>query len=138
MAFSGGHSHQGPQSHQWAPPGTLIKHRLQITWASQVAHAVEDLPANAGDVGEGGLNPGLGRSPGGGNGTPLQYSCLGNPMGRGAWQATVCGVAKRWTELMPHARTPSCMDEPCPRTASMVPERDPEGNTVPGRVAILF
>ena len=38
--------------------------------------------------------PGLGRSPGEGNGNPLQYSCLGNPTNRGAWWATVCGVAK--------------------------------------------
>ena len=38
--------------------------------------------------------PGLGRSPGEGNGNPLQYSCLGNPMDRGAWWATVCGVTK--------------------------------------------
>ena len=42
-----------------------------------------------------GANPGLGRAPGGGNGNPLQHSCLGNPMDRGAWQATVHGVAKR-------------------------------------------
>ena len=43
--------------------------------------------------------PGLGRSPGGGHGKPLQYSCLENPMGRGAWQATVHGVAKSRTRL---------------------------------------
>ena len=47
---------------------------------------VKNLPANAADMG---LIPGLGRSPGEGNGNPLQYSCLGNPMDRGAWQATV-------------------------------------------------
>ena len=41
--------------------------------------------------------PGLGRSPGEGNGNPLQYSCLGNPMDRGAWQATIHGVAKSCT-----------------------------------------
>ena len=52
---------------------------------------VKNLPANAGDVG---LIPGLGRSPGGGNGNPLQYSCLGNPTDREAWRATVHGVAK--------------------------------------------
>ena len=45
---------------------------------------VKNLPANAGDSGDAGSNPGLGRSPGGGNGNPLQYSCLGNPMDRGA------------------------------------------------------
>ena len=44
-----------------------------------------------------GTIPGLGRSPGEGNGNPLQYSCLENPIDRGAWQATVHGVAKSWT-----------------------------------------
>ena len=43
-------------------------------------------PANAGDTGDSGSIPGSGRSPGGGNGNPLQYSCLGNPMDRGDWQ----------------------------------------------------
>ena len=52
---------------------------------------VKNLPANAEDVGS---IPGLGRSPGEGNGHPLQYSCLGNPKDRGAWQAAVRGVAK--------------------------------------------
>ena len=50
--------------------------------------------ANAGDTGDGGLIPTSGRSPGGGHGNPLQYSCLENSMDRGAWQGTVCGVAK--------------------------------------------
>ena len=45
---------------------------------------------------------GSGRSPGEGNGTPLQYSCLGNPMDRGAWWATVQGTTKSWTRLSPH------------------------------------
>ena len=52
---------------------------------------VKTLSANAGDTGS---IPGLGRSPGGGNGNPIQYSCLGNPMDRGAWRATVHGVTK--------------------------------------------
>ena len=51
---------------------------------------------NAGDLGS---ISGLGTSPGGGNGNPLQYSCLENPMDRGAWQATVHGFAKSWTQL---------------------------------------
>ena len=51
-------------------------------------------PANAGDLRDVGLIPGLGRSPGGGHGNPLQYSCLENPMDRGAWWAMVHGVAK--------------------------------------------
>ena len=57
---------------------------------------VKNLPANAGDVC---LIPDLGRSPGEGNGNPLQYSCLGNPMDRGAWQAIVHGVTKSQTQL---------------------------------------
>ena len=52
---------------------------------------VKNLPANAGDADS---TPGLGRSPGEGNGNPLQYSCLGNPMDRGAWWAVVPGVTK--------------------------------------------
>ena len=51
------------------------------------------------NVGELVLIPGLGRSPGEWNGNPLQYSCLENPVDRGAWQATVHGVAKGWTQL---------------------------------------
>ena len=50
--------------------------------------------SNGGDARDAGLNPGLGRPPGEGNGTPLQYSCLENPMDRGAWWATVHGVAE--------------------------------------------
>ena len=50
---------------------------------------VKNLPANAGAAGDVGLIPGSGRAPGGGNGNPLQYSCLGNLMERGAWWATV-------------------------------------------------
>ena len=52
-------------------------------------------PASAGDAGYVGLTPGSGRSPGRGNGNTLQYSCLENFMNRGAWWATVHGVAKR-------------------------------------------
>ena len=57
---------------------------------------VKNPPANAADVGS---TSGSGRSPGGGNGNLLQYSCLGNPMGRGAWRATVHEVAKSQTRL---------------------------------------
>ena len=55
---------------------------------------VKNLPANAGDPRDAGLIPGSGRSPGGGNGKPLQYSCLENPTDREAWRATVHGVAQ--------------------------------------------
>ena len=51
------------------------------------------------NVGDLGSVPGLGRSPGGGHGKPLQYSCLENSMYRGTWQATVHGVAKSWIRL---------------------------------------
>ena len=68
----GAEGHPGPGGF---PGGSLIKNP----------------PANAGDMG---LIPGLGRSPGEGNGNPFQYSCLENSMYRGAWWATVCGVAK--------------------------------------------
>ena len=61
------------------------------TWGFPGGSTVKNPPANAGDVG---LIPGSGRSPGEGDGNPLQNSCLGNPMDRGAWLATVHGVPK--------------------------------------------
>ena len=64
---------------------------MTILWGFLGGLVVKNLPANAEDVG---LIPGLGRSTGGGNSNPLQYSCLGNPMDRGAWLATVYGVTK--------------------------------------------
>ena len=60
---------------------------------------VKNLPANAGDARDVGSTPESGRSPGGGNGNPLQYSCLKNLMDRGVWSATVHGVAKSQTRL---------------------------------------
>ena len=58
-----------------------------------------NLPASEGDIRDAGLIPGLARSPGEENGNPLQYSCLANPMDRGAWWATVHGVAKSQAQL---------------------------------------
>ena len=60
---------------------------------------VKNLPANAGDARDVGLIPGLGRFPRGGHGNPLQYSCLENPMDRGAWQATIHGVTKELDKI---------------------------------------
>ena len=60
---------------------------------------VKTLPAKTGDAGDMGSIPESGRSPGVGNGYPLQYLCLGNPVDRGAWWATVHGVAKSQTRL---------------------------------------
>ena len=65
-----------------------------FVWASQVALVVKNLPANAGDTKVAGYIPGLGRSPGEGNGNPLQYSCLENSMDRGAWWAPVHWVTE--------------------------------------------
>ena len=64
-----------------------------------VVLVVKNLPANAGDIRDTDSAPGSGRSPGGGHGSPLQYSCLENPMERGAWWATVHVVAKSWIQL---------------------------------------
>ena len=75
--------------------------------ASQVALVVKHLPSNAGDVRDMGLIPESERSPGGENGNPLQYSCLGNPMNRGAWWATVHGVTKSQIPLGMHVFIPA-------------------------------
>ena len=66
-------------------------------WVSQVVLVVKNLPANAGDIRDVVSTPGLGRYPGGGNGNPLQYSRLENPMDRGAWQAAVHRVTRSQT-----------------------------------------
>ena len=60
---------------------------------------IKNLPAKAENARDGGLTPGSGRSPGRGNGNLFQYSCLKNSKDRGAWQATVHGLAKRRTQL---------------------------------------
>ena len=64
-----------------------------------MALVVKNLLANARDIRDPGSIPGFGRSPGGGHGNPLQYSCLENPTDRGAWHATVHGIAKSQTSL---------------------------------------
>ena len=71
--------------------------------SSQVVLMVKNSPANAGDLRDVGSILGSGRSSGGGNGTPLQYCCLENPMDRGTWLATVHGVAKSQTQLSDQA-----------------------------------
>ena len=60
---------------------------------------IKESACNAGDTGDADSIPGSGRSSGEGHGNPFQYSCLENPMDRGAWWATVHGVAKSWTRL---------------------------------------
>ena len=75
---------------------SLISHQISATGDFPGGSDGRGSAHNGGDLG---LIPGLGRSPGGGHGNPLQYSCLENPMDRGAWQATVHGVAKSLTWL---------------------------------------
>ena len=70
--------------------------------ASPVAQLVKNPLANAGDASDAGSILGSGRSPGEGNGNPLQCSCLENSMHRGAWRAIVHGVTKSWTRLSAH------------------------------------
>ena len=66
-------------------------------WGFPGALVVKNLPANAGDLRDAGSTPGLGRSSGGGNGNPLQYSCLENPLDRAAWWAAVQEVTTSQT-----------------------------------------
>ena len=70
---------------------------IQESGALRVSLVVKNPLVNTGDIRDTGSILGLGRSPGGGQSNPLQYSCLENPMDRGAWWATVYEVAKSWT-----------------------------------------
>ena len=85
------------------------KKKKRWTWRTEAiieGHQGKESTYNAGDQGS---KSGSGRSSGEGNGNPLQYSCRENPMDRGAWRATVSGVAKSWTELSDshrHTHTP--------------------------------
>ena len=69
------------------------------SFSYQVVLVIKNSPADVGDIRDTGLIFGLGRSPGEGNGNPLQYSCLENPMDRGAWRATVRRVTQSQTRL---------------------------------------
>ena len=70
---------------------------VQINWGFPSGTVVKNLPANVGDTRDANWTARSGRPPGVGNGNPLQYSCLENSIDRGAWQATVHGVAKSQT-----------------------------------------
>ena len=72
---------------------------MMLLQASQMALVVKNPSVNAGDIRDSGLFPGSGRSPGEGRSSSLQYSCLENPMDRGAWWAVVHRVAKSPTQL---------------------------------------
>ena len=75
----------------------FVKQKINKNMITQVMLVVQNLPASAGDLRDMGSIPGSGRFPGGGHGNPLQYSCLENPMERGAWRAAVHKVSKSWT-----------------------------------------
>ena len=85
------------------PPAYTQPHGCKILYIRYIVmnfpggSVVKNLSAKAGDAGYVGSTPGLGRSSGEGNGNPLQYSCLGNPMDRGTWWVTVQGVKKSET-----------------------------------------
>ena len=88
-------------------PSTLSNRKTK-TWGFPGGSVVRNLPADAGDAG---LIPGWGRFPGGGNGNPLQNSCLGYPMDKGAWGATVhkeSDMTERLSMHTPHVRLGQC------------------------------
>ena len=110
---------------------------------------VKDTPANAGDPG---LIPRLGRSPGGGNGSPLQYSCLENPMDREAWPARVHGVSKsqtwlsNWELMQDQSRGLLCSSVPttfpypwfCHRVGSWCSLESYHGKSRPGKMTAFL
>ena len=77
-------------------PSALFRYFIERVYKSD-GSVVNNLPANAGAAGDVGSTPGLGRSPVGGNGNPLQYYCLEYPKDRGTWRATVHRIAKNQT-----------------------------------------
>ena len=83
----------------------LNRPQLPKSWSSQIALVVKNPSANAGEARDTVSIPGSGRSPGEGNGNPLQYSCLENSMDRRTWQATVHRVAKSQTRLSTHTHS---------------------------------
>ena len=85
--------------------GRMIKFKKWLSWVTPV---VKNLSANAGDTRDTSSIPGSGRSPGVGNGNPLQYSCLENSIDRGNWRVTIHGTAKSLsTHTHAHTHTPS-------------------------------
>ena len=79
----------------------MKRNSSNILGASLVVLVVKNLPANAGNTGDEGLIPGSERSPGEGNSNPLQYSCLGSPMGKRAWRSNLMEVKESdTTELL--------------------------------------
>ena len=106
---------------------------LWILWAAQVALGVKNPPAKVGNRRDAGSIPGLGTSPGGGYSNPHQYSCLVNPMDKGAWRATVHGVAKNRTQQSTEAHGHSrCWSRDAPSSHGPAA---PRGCNQPGLVS---
>ena len=103
----------------WQTHNRLLLYR---PWGFPGSSAGKESACNARDLGS---IPGLGRSPGEGQDNPLRYSCLENPMDRGAWQATVHGVAKSQIQLNTYTRIHS----PSPRDVSILPGGEGENKT---------
>ena len=104
---------RAPISRDWKLWGPFNWYR-----ASQVVLVIKNPPVNAGDIRDAGSIRGSGRSPGGGHGHPLQYSCLENPMERGAWWARVHGVTKNRTWPSDLACTAHSFNNPTHRKES--------------------
>ena len=105
------------KNRSWSPIRRTIHFRPHPgpSGISQMTLVIEDLPVNAGDIRDAGSIPWSGRSPGGGHGNSLQYYCLENPMDRGAWQATVHGIAKsqtllKWLSTHAQLRVPATVE----------------------------
>ena len=104
---------------------------ISISGASPGGSAVKNAPANAGDTRDVGLIPGSGRSPGEGNGNPLQYSCQGKPMDRGAWWNIVHGVALT-THAYRNVYVVLCLDAQLYPTLCSPMDCSPPGSSVHG------
>ena len=89
-------SHQGQRVFSTRVLGSAL---TNLSWASHVALVIKNPPANVGDIRDVGLIPAVGRSSGEGHGSPLQYSCLKNPMDRGTWWTMIHRVTKSQTQL---------------------------------------
>ena len=93
------------------------------------SRVVKNLPADAGVI------PGSGRSPGGGQGNPLQYPCLENPMDKGAWWATVHGVTKNWTQqklFSPHTNRGKGLGTDTSEMGNSWAHQEPPSSEIPG------
>ena len=95
---------ENPMTEEFGWLQAMGSQTVQADWANNTY-----MHANAGDIKDPGLIPGFERFPGERNGNPLQYSCLENPMDRGAWQATIHGVPRSWTQVSDWACTHSLL-----------------------------